>query len=69
MTDKINLIDYKTGAIGSRADIIRHYSEMIRNAEINIGKTTLYGSTITEKFVVNLRKRRNELAGQLFKGV
>ena len=69
MTAKINLATYKSGIMGSKADIVRHYSEMIRNAEMNIGKTTLHGSIITEKFIGSLKKRRNELAGRLFKGV
>ena len=66
MTNKINLVNYRPGPIGSKADIVRHYSEMIHNAEMNIGKITHHGSMITEKFVINLKKRRDELAGELF---
>ena len=39
---------------------------MIHNAEMNIGKITHHGSVITEKFVITLKKRRDELAGELF---
>ena len=70
MEDKLQLIDYskQSGISGpsSKIDIIKHYSEMIFTAEINMGETTNHGSVITEKFIGNLKKRRNELAGEFF---
>ena len=67
MEDKVYLIDYtRHSGLISKLDIIKHYSEMIFTAEINMGEVTQHGSVITEKFINNLIKRRNELAGEYF---
>ena len=67
MEDKLQLIDYnKQMKLETTMDVIKHYSEMIFTAEINMGETTNHGSVITEKFIGNLKKRRNELAGEFF---
>ena len=47
-------------------DIIKHYSEMIFTAEINMGEMTNHGSVVTDKFINSLKKRRDELAGEYF---
>ena len=67
MEDKIELIDYsKQMKLASTMDVIKHYSEMIFTAEINMGETTNNGSVVTDKFIKSLKKRRDELAGEYF---
>ena len=67
MTEKLQLIDYdKQTSLSSKLDIIKHYSEMIFTAEINMGEVTNHGSVITDRFIGSLRKRRDELAGEYF---
>ena len=67
MEDKLQLIDYsKQVKLASTMDVIKHYSEMIFTAEINMGEITNHGSVITDKFIGSLKKRRNELAGEYF---
>ena len=67
MTSDLKLIDYgKQANLSSKLDIIKHYSEMIFTAEINMGEVTNHGSVITNKFIGSLKKRRNELAGEYF---
>ena len=67
MEDKLQLIDYsKQMKLETTMDIIKHYSEMIFTAEINMGETTNHGSVVTDKFINSLKKRRDELAGEYF---
>ena len=67
MEDKLQLIDYsKQMKLETTMDIIKHYSEMIFTAEINMGETTNHGSVVTDKFIKSLKKRRDELAGEYF---
>ena len=63
--EQIELVNYKSGTTGSRTDIVRNYTEMIRKAENNIGKVTSYGTLITDTFIEKLRERRRELADSL----
>ena len=63
--EQIELVDYRSGTTGSRADVVRNYTEMIKKSENNIGKITSYGTLITEKFIEKLRERRRELADSL----
>ena len=58
MIDRVHLVDYnKAVNLISKRDIIKHYSEMIFTAEINVGEITQNGSVITEKFISSLKKR------------
>ena len=67
MKDKLQLIDYsKQMKLETTMDVIKHYSEMIFTAEINMGETTNHGSVVTDKFIKSLKKRRDELAGEYF---
>lgn len=67
MEDKLQLIDYsKQMKLETTMDVIKHYSEMIFTAEINMGETTNHGSVVTDKFIKSLKKRRDELAGEYF---
>ena len=67
MKDKLELIDYsKQIKLASTMDVIKHYSEMIFTAEINMGETTNHGSVVTDKFINRLKRRRDELAGEYF---
>ena len=67
MEDKLQLIDYsKQMKLETTMDVIKHYSEMIFTAEINMGETTNHGSVVTDKFINSLKKRRDELAGEYF---
>ncbi len=67
MKDKLQLIDYsKHMKLENTMDVIKHYSEMIFTAEINMGETTNHGSVVTDKFIKSLKKRRDELAGEYF---
>ena len=67
MGNKLQLIDYsKQVKLKSTMDVIKHYSEMIFTAEINMGETTNHGSIVTDKFIKSLKIRRNELAGEYF---
>ena len=67
MEDKLQLIDYsKQVKLASTMDVIKHYSEMIFTAEINMGEVTNHGSVITNDFISSLRRRRDELAGEYF---
>ena len=67
MEDKLQLIDYsKQMNLETTMDVIKHYSEMIFTAEINMGETTNHGSVVTDKFIKSLKKRRDELAGEYF---
>ena len=67
MDNKLQLIDYsKAVKLASTMDVIKHYSEMIFTAEINMGETTNHGSVVTDKFIKSLKIRRNELAGEYF---
>ena len=67
MEDKLQLIDYsKQMKLETTKDVIKHYSEMIFTAEINMGETTNHGSVVTDKFIKSLKKRRDELAGEYF---
>ena len=67
MEDKLQLIDYsKQMKLENTMDVIKHYSEMIFTAEINMGETTNHGSVVTDKFIKSLKKRRDELAGEYF---
>ena len=63
--EKIILAVWKSSPILSDADIVRFYSEMIVNAEVNVGRTTTNDVLITENTVKVLKQRRNELAGKL----
>ena len=67
MEDKLQLIDYsKQMKLETTMDVIKHYSEMIFTAEINMGEMTNHGSVVTYKFIKSLKKRRDELAGEYF---
>ena len=67
MEDKLHLIDYtRHSSLASSLDVIKHYSEMIFTAEINMGEITNHGSVVTDKFIKSLKIRRNELAGEYF---
>ena len=67
MEDKLQLIDYSRHMkLETTMDVIKHYSEMIFTAEINMGETTNHGSVVTDKFINSLKKRRDELAGEYF---
>ena len=67
MEDKLQLIDYsKQMKLETTMDVIKHYSEMIFTAEINMGETTNHGSVVTDKFIKSLKRRRDELAGEYF---
>tara|TARA_R100000458_G_scaffold13875_1_gene11683 strand:+ start:187 stop:408 length:222 start_codon:yes stop_codon:yes gene_type:complete len=67
MEKKIQLIDYsKQMKLESTMDVIKHYSEMIFTAEVNMGEVTNHGSVVTNKFIDSLKKRRDELAGKYF---
>ena len=67
MEDKLQLIDYsKQMKLETTMDVIKHQSEMIFTAEINMGETTNHGSVVTDKFIKSLKKRRDELAGEYF---
>ena len=67
MKDKLELIDYsKQIKLASTMDVIKHYSEMIFTAEINMGEVTNHGSVVTDKFINSLKRRRDELAGEYF---
>jgi len=64
---KIILSNWKTGPIQSDTDILKLYSEMLANAEVNIGRITVNDVLITENFVKNLREIKNKLVGKLVK--
>ena len=67
MEKKIQLIDYsKQMKLESTMDVIKHYSEMIFTAEVNMGEVTNHGSVVTNEFIDSLKKRRDELAGEYF---
>ena len=67
MEDKLQLIDYSRHMkLETTMDVIKHYSEMIFTAEINMGETTNHGSVVTDKFIKSLKKRRDEVAGEYF---
>jgi len=67
MKDKLELVDYgKHMKLESTMDVIKHYSEMIFTAEINMGEVTNHGSVVTDGFIDSLKRRRDELAGKYF---
>jgi hypothetical protein len=64
-SERIDLSNGYELVSGSNHSVLSFYNRMIKTAQRNIGKTTINGIIITEKFIQLLQERRYEIADRV----